>query len=446
MIEPLVTHLKRESNSGLDSDRRWAEPPQIEPHKSKGLLRRTFAFSGPAFLVAIGYMDPGNWATDIEGGSRFHYDLLWVILASNLVAILLQILSSRLGVVTGRDLPQLCRERFSKPTAIFFWIIAEIAIIACDLAEVLGSAIAINLLFHIPLLPAVMITALDVLIILLLQSRGVRLLEAVILALIGTMSVCYLFEIYLSHPAWPALAHGLVTPKLTNGSLYIALGILGATVMPHNLYLHSHLVQSRKVGRSFQEIRSALRYNTFDTVFALNLAFFVNAAILVMAAAVFFERGVVVTEIQQAYYTLTPLLGTSLASFAFGIALLASGQASTITGTLAGQVVMEGFLHIKVRPWLRRMITRSLAIIPAALVIALHTGGGVEAENHAIYNLLLLSQVVLSVQLSFATIPLVMFTNNKALMGRFASPVWLKVIAWAVVAAIAGLNAYLIFQ
>ncbi len=446
MTNPFARGLQGESIVHKAPNLDWAEPQLIEPHKSRGILRRTFAFSGPAFLVAIGYMDPGNWATDIEGGSRFNYDLLWVILASNLVAILLQILSSRLGVVTGRDLPQMCRERFSKPTAIFFWIVAEIAIVACDLAEVLGSAIAINLLFHIALLPAVLITAFDVLIILLLQSRGVRLLEAVILALIGTMSVCYLYEIYLSHPAWPEIAHGLVTPKLTNSSLYIALGILGATVMPHNLYLHSHLVQSRRVGRSFKEIRSALRYNAFDTIFALNLAFFVNAAILIMAAAVFFERGKIVTEIQQAYYTLTPLLGTSLASLAFGVALLASGQASTITGTLAGQVVMEGFLQMKVRPWLRRLITRSLAIIPAAVVIAMNTGGGVDAENHAIYQLLILSQVVLSVQLSFATIPLVMFTNNKAIMGGFTSRLWLKVLAWAVVAAIAGLNAYLIYQ
>ncbi len=418
----------------------------IEPQKSTAGFRRLFAFSGPAFLVAIGYMDPGNWATDIEGGSRFHYDLLWVILASNLVAILLQVLSSRLGVVTGRDLPQLCRERFSKQWAIFFWVIAEIAIVACDLAEVLGSAIAINLLFHVPLLPAVLITALDVLLILLLQSRGVRLLEAVILTLIATMGVCYLIEIVLAQPAWMPIAKAIVTPRLNNDSLYIALGILGATVMPHNLYLHSHLVQSRKIGRSFKEIRSALRYNLIDTVIALNLAFFINAAILIMAAAVFFERGKVVTEIQQAYYTLTPLLGTTLSSTAFGIALLASGQASTITGTMAGQVVMEGFLNMKVKPWLRRLITRSLAIIPAVIVIALQTGNGVDAQNHAIYSLLLLSQVVLSVQLSFATIPLVLFTSKKTLMGDFANPFWLKALAWAVVAAIAGLNAYLIYR
>jgi manganese transport protein len=310
----------------------------------------------------------------------------------------------------------------------------------------LGSAIALNLLFHIALLPAVLITALDVLIILLLQSRGVRLLEAVILALIATMGFCYLFEIVLSHPQLLPIVHGLVTPRLPNGSLYIALGILGATVMPHNLYLHSHLVQSRRVGKSFKEIRSSLRYNAFDTIFALNMAFFINAAILIMAAAVFFERGKVVTEIQQAYYTLTPLLGTSLASVAFGVALLASGQASTITGTLAGQVVMDGFLKMKVRPWLRRLITRSLAIVPAVIVIASQMGNGVEAENHAIYNLLLLSQVVLSVQLSFATVPLVLFTSRKSIMGEFVNPLWLKMLAGAVVIAIAGLNAYLIFQ
>ena len=409
-------------------------------------LRRLFAFSGPAFLISVGYMDPGNWATDIEGGSRFHYDLLWVILASNLVAILLQILSSRLGVVTGRDLPQLCRDHFSRRTAIFFWFFAEIAIVACDLAEVLGSAIAINLLFHIALLPAVLITGFDVLLLLLLQNRGYRLMEAVILTLIATMGFCYLFEIYLSHPAWPQIAHGLVTPTLSHGSLYIALGILGATVMPHNLYLHSHLVQSRKVGRSFAEIRSALWYNTVDTVLALNLAFFVNAAILIMAAAVFFERGKVVTEIQQAYYTLTPLLGTSLASTAFGVALLASGQASTITGTLAGQVVMEGFLNLKMRLWVRRIVTRGLAIVPAVIVIAANTSDGIEAQNHAIYSLLLLSQVVLSIQLTFATVPLVLFTSRKSVMREFVSPMWLRVLSWIVVAAIAALNGYLLVQ
>ena len=409
-----------------------------------GFWRRLFAFSGPAYLVSVGYMDPGNWATDIEGGSRFHYDLLWVILASNLLAILLQVLAARLGLATGRDLPQLCRDRYSKPVAIGFWILAEIAIVACDLAEVLGSAIAINLLFHIDLLPAVLITGFDVLLLLALQARGVRVLEAVIITLISTMGICYLIEMILARPEWGGIAHGLITPKLSNDSLYIALGILGATVMPHNLYLHSSLVKSRRTGRTFENIRSAIKFNTIDTVFALNMAFFVNAAILVMAASVFFEHGKVVTEIQQAYVTLTPLLGTTLASTAFAIALLASGQASTITGTLAGQIVMEGFLQMKVRPWLRRLITRSLAILPAVIVIALNTSGGANSQNHAVYQLLLFSQVVLSVQLSFATIPLVLFTGNSEVMGRFVNPLWLKVIAWVAVIAIAGLNVYLL--
>jgi len=419
------------------------EQDVIIPHGA-GFWRRLFAFSGPAYLISVGYMDPGNWATDIEGGSRFHYDLLWVILVSNLLAILLQILSARLGLATGRDLPQLCRDRFKKPVAIGFWVLAEIAIAACDLAEVLGSAIAINLLFHIDLLPAVLITGFDVLLLLALQSKGVRALEAVIVTLITTMGICYLIEMVLAHPQLAAVTHGLITPKLSNESLYIALGILGATVMPHNLYLHSSLVKSRRTGKTFEDIKSAIKFNTIDTIFALNMAFFVNAAILIMAASVFFENGKVVTEIQQAYVTLTPLLGTTLAGTAFAIALLASGQASTITGTLAGQVVMEGFLHMKIRPWLRRMVTRLLAIIPAVIVIALNTSGGAASQNQAVYQLLLFSQVVLSVQLSFATIPLVLFTGNSKVMGRFVNPIWLKILAWVAVIAIAGLNAYLL--
>ena len=366
------------------------------------------------------------------------------ILASNLVAILLQILSARLGLATGRDLPQLCRDRFPKPVALGLWVLAEIAIAACDLAEVLGSAIAINLLFHIDLLPAVLITGLDVLLLLALQAKGVRLLEAIIVTLITTMGICYLIEIFLAHPHWGGVAHGLTHPSLSNDSLYIALGILGATVMPHNLYLHSSLVKSRRIGRTFEDIRSAIRFNTIDTVFALNIAFFVNAAILVMAASVFFENGRVVTEIQQAYATLTPLLGTTLASTAFAVALLASGQASTITGTLAGQIVMEGFLRLKVKIWLRRLITRLLAILPAVIVIALNTSGGEASQNHAVYQLLLFSQVILSVQLSFATVPLVLLTGNSEVMGRFVNPLWLKVIAWIAVVAIGVLNGYLL--
>lgn len=413
---------------------------------SGGRWKRYLAFAGPAFLISVGYMDPGNWATDIEGGSRFRYQLLWVILASNFIALLLQTLSARLGLVTGRDLPQMCRESFRKPVAITLWLLAEIAIGACDLAEVLGSAIALNLLFHIPLLIGVLLTAFDVLLLLALQSRGMRLLEAIILTLVGTMGVCYVIEIFLAKPDWVGIAQGLSTPRLNHESLTIALGILGATVMPHNLYLHSALVQSRRTGRSEREIRTAIKYNFWDTFIALNGAFFVNAAILVMAAAVFFEHNVVVTEIQQAHSTLTPLLGTSLGSTVFAVALLASGQASTVTGTLAGQVVMEGFVQIRVKPWLRRLITRSLAIVPAIAVIAWFGRGSVEAQNHAVYNMLILSQVVLSMQLSFATIPLVLFTGDRKKMGAFATPCWLNVAAWVVVLAIAALNIYLIIS
>ena len=410
-----------------------------------GRWKRYLAFAGPAFLVSVGYMDPGNWATDIEGGSRFRYQLLWVILASNLIALLLQTLSARLGLVTGRDLPQMCRENFRKPVAILLWILAEAAICACDLAEVLGSAIALNLLFHIPLLMGVLLTACDVLLLLALQSRGMRLLEAIILTLVGTMGLCYVVEIFLAKPDWLGIAQGLATPRLNHESLTIALGILGATVMPHNLYLHSALVQSRKIGGSESEIRTAIKYNFWDTFLALNGAFFVNAAILVMAAAVFFEHGVVVTEIQQAHATLTPLLGTSLGSVIFAVALLASGQASTVTGTLAGQVVMEGFVQIRVKPWLRRLITRLLAIVPAVFVIAWSGRGSAAAQNHAVYHLLILSQVALSLQLSFATIPLVMFTGDRKKMGSFVSPRWLSWTAWIVVLAIAALNLYLIY-
>jgi manganese transport protein len=442
-LDPFVQTVVNADQSGLNA---YGSRGSIAVPASGSFWRRLFAFSGPAYLISVGYMDPGNWATDIEGGSKFHYQLLWVILASNIIGIILQVLSTRLGVVTGKDLPQMCRERFSKPVAIMLWMLAEVAIAACDLAEVLGSAIALNLLFHIPLMPAVLITALDVLLLLALHQRGVRMLEAVIITLISTVAVCYLVEIILAKPDWIGIAHGLTTPKLTNDSLFIVLGILGATVMPHNLYLHSALVKSRSSGRSFKEIRSALRFNLFDTFAALNIAFLVNAAILVMAAAVFFEHHRVVTEIQEAYDTLTPLLGTHIASLAFGIALLASGQASTITGTLAGQVVMEGFLHLKIKLWLRRIITRGLAIAPAVIVIALNTSGGVQSQNHAIYQLLILSQVVLSVQLSFATVPLVMFTSDKRIMGQFANPVWLKLMAWTIVILIAGLNGYLLIS
>lgn len=431
--------LPEEAHSALGNTNRSITVPS-----GKGFWRRLLAFSGPAFLVSVGYMDPGNWATDIEGGSRFRYQLLWVILASNLIAMLLQTLAARLGLVTGRDLAQTCRTHYKKPAVIALWLGAELAIAACDLAEVLGSAIALNLLFHIPLFWATLITALDVLLLLALQNYGMRLIEAIIVTLVATIAGCYVLEIFLAKPDLHGIVHGLTTPVLNQGNLFIALGILGATVMPHNLYLHSALVLSRKVKREPAALRTAMKFNLLETVIALNGAFFVNAAILIMAAAVFFERGLVVTEMQQAHSTLNHVFSTGVASTVFALALLAAGQSSTITGTLAGQIIMEGFLHLRVRPWLRRLLTRSLAIVPALLIIGLRSRGGEAAQNHAAYDLLLFSQVILSMQLSFATIPLVLFTGNRDIMGEFVNPLWVRLLAWPVVLTIAALNVYLL--
>ena len=400
-------------------------------------FRKLFAFAGPAYLVSVGYMDPGNWATDIEGGARFGYGLLWVLLLSNWMAILLQTLSARLGLFAGRDLAQACRDYYSRPVALVLWVFCEIAIVACDLAEVLGSAIALNLLFGIPLLPGVVITAADVLLLLALQKHGIRRMEAIIVSLVFMVGLCYVVEIFLVQPEWGQMAGGLFRPRLNSESLYVAIGILGATVMPHNLYLHSALVQSRRVRRTEKDLESAARYNLVDSAVALNLAFFVNAAILVMGAAVFYRHGVVVRELSQAHATLTPLVGTSLSSTLFAIALLCAGQSSTLTGTLAGQIVMEGFLRIRIRPWMRRLITRSLAIIPAAAVIAIQGEQGT-------YRLLILSQVILSLQLPFAIVPLVQFTSSREKMGRFANPLWLKIIAWTVAGFIIALNVWLL--
>ena len=408
-----------------------------------GFWRKALAFSGPGFLVAVGYMDPGNWATDIEGGSRFAYRLLFVLMMSNLMAVLLQTLAARLGIVTQLDLAQACRHYYSRQASLALWVLAEIAIAACDLAEVLGSAIALNLLFHIPLLWGVCLTAFDVLAILYLQHKGFRYLEAVVVALIGTIGGCYLIELLLVRPDLPAIARGFVptTELLTNrGMLYISIGMLGATVMPHNLYLHSSLVQTRSIGRDREGVRTAIRYNFLDSFVALNFAFFINAAILIMAAGTFFRHGLnQVTEIQQAYHTLAPLLGTQLASILFAIALLCSGQNSTLTGTLAGQVVMEGFLSIRLAPWLRRLVTRLIAIIPAIIVVGLYGSLGTT-------KLIIFSQVILSLQLSFAVFPLVRFTSDRATMGEFVNPRWVKILSWAVAGTIAVLNAYLIVQ
>jgi len=406
-----------------------------------GFWRKLLAFSGPGFLVAVGYMDPGNWATDIAAGSRFAYQLVFVLMISNLMAILLQTLAARLGIVTQHDLAQACRQYYSRRTAIALWIICEIAIAACDLAEVIGSAIALNLLFHIPLLWGVCLTSLDVLAILYLQHRGFRYLEIVVVALIGTIGACYLLEILMVKPDLPGIARGFVPTAeiLRNpGMLYIAIGILGATVMPHNLYLHSSLVQTRAIERTAKGVDTAIRYNFLDSFLALNFAFLINAAILVMAAATFYRHGMThIAEIQDAYHTLSPLLGIPLASGLFAVALLCSGQNSTLTGTLAGQVVMEGFLNIRLAPWLRRLVTRLLAIVPAIVAVAFYGA-------HGTATLIIFSQVILSLQLSFAVFPLVKFTSDQTKMGDFVNPRWLKILSWLVAWTILGLNVYLL--
>jgi manganese transport protein len=387
-------------------------------------------------------MDPGNWATDLAGGSQFGFTLLSVILMANLMAILLQGLASKLGIVTGRDLAQACRDHYSTPVVWFLWVICELAIAACDLAEVIGSAIALNLLFHIPLPAGIAITGLDVLMILFLQNKGFRLLEALVIALIATIGLCFLFEIVLSHPPLGAVLSGFIprAEVVSNPSmLYVAIGILGATVMPHNLYLHSSIVQTRQYAETSEGKHEAVRFAFIDSTIALSVALFINAAILIVAAATFHTSGhSEVAEIQDAYKLLTPLLGAG-ASTMFALALLASGQNSTITGTLAGQIVMEGFLNIRIRPWLSRLITRGIAIVPAAVVAVMYGASGAA-------RLLILSQVILSMQLSFAVFPLVAFTSSKVKMGQFANPAWLKTLAYLVAVVIAGLNIWLLLQ
>jgi manganese transport protein len=386
-------------------------------------------------------MDPGNWATDLAGGSKFGYALLWVILLSNLMAMFLQTLCVRLGVASGRDLAQACRDNYSKPVAYVLWFLCEIAIVACDLAEVIGSAVALNLLFGIPLVWGVVITGFDVMLLLAAMHFGFRKIEAIVITLVTTVAACFAIQLFLSRPDWGALATGLVVPSIPDAeAFYIALGILGATVMPHNLYLHTALVQTRDIEPTSAGKRQAIRYNTTDTILALGAAFFVNAAILVVAAAVFHAAGHVdVSELQDAHRLLAPLLGAPIASTAFAVALLASGQSSTITGTLAGQIVMEGFLRIRVRPWLRRLITRLLAIVPAILLIGA-SGGKNTVE------LLVFSQVVLSMQLSFAIFPLMSFTSDRKLMGEFANARGVKIAGYTLCTFIASLNLYLLYQ
>ena len=406
-----------------------------------GFWRKLFAFSGPGYLVAVGYMDPGNWATDLAGGARYGYTLLIVILVSNLMAILLQALAARLGIASGRDLAQACRDHYSRPVTIGLWILCEIAIAACDLAEVIGAAIALNLLFGLPLIWGVCLTALDVLIVLFLQHRGFRYVEALVVGLILMIAGCFAVELWLARPEPVAVAAGFLPSSdiLRNPDmLYIAIGILGATVMPHNLYLHSSIVQTRKYVDTYASKSEAIRFATIDSSSALMFALFINAAILVMSAATFHGTGHDnVADIGDAYQLLSPLLGTGAASILFAVALLCSGQNATLTGTLAGQIVMEGFINLRVRPWLRRLVTRLLAIIPAVIVVALYGERGTGA-------LLILSQVILSLQLSFAVFPLVMFTADRAKMGPFVAPPWMRGLAWTVAVIIAALNAWLL--
>ena len=387
-------------------------------------------------------MDPGNWATDLAGGSAYGYTLMSVVLISSLMAILLQILAARLGIATGRDLAQSCRSEYSRPVSFSLWVLCEIAICACDLAEVIGSAVALNLLFNIPLIVGVILTALDVLVVMLLQKRGFRYLEALVIGLIALIGMGFLLEIFFSQPSVMEVFKGLIpSPQIiTNpGMLFIAIGILGATVMPHNLYLHSSIIQTRKYEQNAEGKREAIRFAAIDTTAALSLAFFINAAILIVSAATFYTRGQHdVAEIQDAYKLLSPTLGVGVASTVFALALLASGQNSTLTGTLAGQIVMEGFLNLRLRPWLRRLITRGIAIVPAIIVTALYGSSGVA-------KLLIFSQVILSAQLSFAVVPLVLFTSNKKRMGEFVNPPWLKTLAWLVAVVIAGLNLTLLY-
>ena len=414
-----------------------AVPPDV------GFWRKLFAFAGPGYLVAVGYMDPGNWATDLAGGARYGYTLLSVILISNLMAILLQALAVRLGIASGRDLAQACRDSYSKPVTIVLWVLCEIAIAACDLAEVIGAAIALNLLFGLPLIWGVSLTALDVLLILVLQHRGFRYVEALVVALIVAIAGSFAIQIFLARPDAGALVAGFVpqTSIMTNPEmLYIALGILGATVMPHNLYLHSSIVQTRRYSDTLVSKREAIRFATLDSSIALMSALFINAAILIVSAAVFHGTPhESVADIGDAHQLLSPLLGTSAAGILFAVALLCSGQNATLTGTLAGQIVMEGFVNIRLRPWLRRLITRLVAIVPAVIVVSLYGERGTGA-------LLILSQVILSLQLPFAVFPLVSFTSNRHKMGVFVAPRWVQALAWTIAVIIAALNVWLLYQ
>jgi manganese transport protein len=429
--------------AGFTTDRRSLPEVHGTVPVPAGFWRKVFAFAGPGYLVAVGYMDPGNWATDIAGGARYGYTLLSVVMISNLMAILLQAMAARLGIAAGRDLAQACRDSYSRPVVLALWVLAELAIAATDLAEVLGAAIALNLLFGLPILVGVVLTAFDVLVVLYLQQHRFRYVEVLVVLLILGIAGAFAVELWLSQPALRAVLAGFIPTSrilLDKDMLYIALGILGATVMPHNLYLHSSIVQTRNYGDSDEDRASAIRFATLDSTVALSSALFINAAILIVAAATFHGTGNQhIADIDDAYLMLTPLLGTTLASTLFALALLFAGQNATITGTLSGQIVMEGFLSLRLRPWLRRLITRLIAIVPALVVIAWYGESGTGP-------LLILSQVVLSLQLPFAVFPLLQFTSDRSKMGRFALPLWMRALAWPVAVVIAALNAWLLYQ
>jgi manganese transport protein len=415
----------------------------IHVPEGAGFWKKMMAFAGPGLMVSVGYIDPGNWATDIEGGSRFGYTLLSVILISNLFAMLLQHLSLKLGIASGRDLAQACRDYYSRPVSFVLWVLSEIAIAATDLAEVIGSAIALNLLFGLPLPVGVLFTSFDVLIVLYFQQKGFRIIESIVAGLMGIILLSFLYEMFVSQPSISGMLGGLLPKKeiVTNsGMLYIAIGILGATVMPHNLYLHSSIVQTRNFKRDEEGKKSAIRFATIDSTFSLALAFFINASILILAATAFHANGhFEIADITDAYHLLDPILGVSFAGIFFALALLASGQSSTLTGTLAGQIVMEGFLNIRLKPWLRRLITRGIAIIPALIVSYLYGEKGTA-------ELLVFSQVILSLQLSFAVVPLVLFTSNSKIMGRFANTRAVTVLSWIITLTIIALNGYLLYN
>jgi manganese transport protein len=429
--------LHRSKNESLNEQSTVAIPLKA------GFWRKFWVFLGPGLLVAVGYMDPGNWATDLAAGAKFGYTLLFVILLANIIAILFQYLALKLGIVTGRDLAQACRDGYSRPVSLFLWVLCEIAIVACDLAEVIGSAIALNLLFGLPLVVGIILTALDVLIVLGLQSKGFRYIEALVAGLIAIIGLAFFYEILLAGPHWPSVAAGLLPqPGIVTDPimLYVAIGILGATVMPHNLYLHSSIVQTRAYSRDETGRRMAIRFSTMDILVSLSMAFFINAAILVLSAAAFHgTANQNVADINDAYKLLAPALGTAFASTVFAVALLASGQSSTMTGTLAGQIVMEGFLELRIRPWVRRLITRLAAIIPAIIVAVVFGPRGLG-------GLLVLSQVILSFQLMFAIVPLIWFTSDPKRMGPFVNKPWTRTAGWIAAALVISLNLFLICQ